>query len=44
MLLFSALKPSRYYWRAQVMAWTLYGVFNLVMFRTFVPTAAGTPL
>ena len=44
MLLLSAPKPSRYYWRAQVLAWTLYGVFNLVMFRAFVPTAAGTPL
>ena len=44
MLLLSAPPPSRYYWRTQVLAWTLYGVFNLVMFRAFVPTAAGTPL
>ena len=44
MPLLSAPPPSRYYWRTQVLVWTLYGVFNLVMFRAFVPTAAGTPL
>ena len=43
MSLLSAPKPSRYYWRTQVLAWALYGVFNLVMFRAFVPKAAGTP-
>ena len=41
MSLLSASKPSRAYWRAQVLTWTLYGVFNLVMFRAFVPTTAG---
>ena len=36
-------KPSRYYWRAQLLAWTLYGAFNLVIYRAFVPPTAGTP-
>lgn len=36
-------KPSRAYWRAQVVAWALYGIFNLVLFRAFVPHAAATP-
>ena len=44
MSLLSAPKPSRYYWRTQVLAWTLYGVFNLVIFRAFVPKSAGTSL
>jgi two-component system LytT family sensor kinase len=39
----AAPKPSRYYWRTQVLAWTLYGVFNMVIFRAFVPATAGTP-
>ena len=44
MSLLSAPKPSRYYWRTQVLVWALYGVFNIVMFRAFVPQAVGTPL
>ncbi|MBF9238383.1 histidine kinase [Hymenobacter sp. BT683] len=44
MSLLTAPKPSRYYWRTQVLAWAVYGVFNIVMFRAFVPKAAGTPL
>ena len=44
MSLLSAPKPSRYYWRTQVLVWALYGVFNIVMFRAFVPKAVGTPL
>ena len=44
MSLLSAPPPARYYWRAQVLAWALYGVFNLVMFRAFVPKSSGTPL
>jgi LytS/YehU family sensor histidine kinase len=44
MFLLSAPKPSRYYWRTQVLAWSLYGVFNLVMFQAFVPKTAGTPM
>jgi hypothetical protein len=43
MSLLSAPKPSRYYWRTQVMAWTLYGLFNLVLYWAFVPPTSGTP-
>ncbi|MDO7852947.1 sensor histidine kinase [Hymenobacter convexus] len=35
--------PGRYYWRAQVLAWTLYGLFNLIIFRVFVPANGHTP-
>ena len=33
--------PRRYYWPTQVLAWSLYGAFNLVLFRIFVPKSAG---
>ena len=36
--------PSRYYWRTQVLAWSLYGLFNLILFRAFIPKSAGTPM
>ncbi|HEX8329646.1 MAG TPA: histidine kinase [Hymenobacter sp.] len=39
----SVPKPSRSYWGMQVVAWTLYGVFNIVLFRAFVPKSTGTP-
>jgi two-component system LytT family sensor kinase len=43
MPLLAAPKPSRAYWVTQALAWTLYGVFNLLVFRTFVPQTAATP-
>jgi two-component system LytT family sensor kinase len=43
MPLLAVPKPSRHYWRTQVLAWTLYGIFNLVIYRAFVPQTAGTP-
>ncbi|WP_375415918.1 sensor histidine kinase [uncultured Hymenobacter sp.] len=41
MPLFHAPPPQRYYWLTQGLAWSLYGVFNLIMFWVFVPKAAG---
>ncbi|WP_048826576.1 sensor histidine kinase [Hymenobacter sp. DG25B] len=43
MSMLSAPKPSRNYWRTQVLAWTLYGIFNLVLYRAFVPPTSSTP-
>lgn len=43
MPLFSAPKPSRAYWVTQALAWTLYGIFNLIIFQAFVPKAAANP-
>ncbi|MFD2721420.1 sensor histidine kinase [Hymenobacter monticola] len=43
MLLLSAPQPSRYYWRTQALAWTLYALFNLIIYRAFVPATAGMP-
>jgi len=43
MSLLAAPKPGRAYWGTQALVWTLYGVFNLIIFRSFVPKTAATP-
>ena len=38
-----ALPPSsRAYWRAQLLSWSAYAVFNLILFKAFAGKSAGT--
>ncbi|UOQ99048.1 histidine kinase [Hymenobacter sp. 5317J-9] len=39
---FSSSRPGRRYWRAQVLGWGAYAVFNLVLFKAFAGKAAGS--
>ncbi len=32
--------PGRYYWRTQLLSWSGYALFNLVLFNVFVPRTA----